>query len=813
MSDVLACVAAVDDVSDSVDQSVVDVQHDVAALKRFSDYIVEQFDSESPQHAGLQRSLGDVAEAFRSTLANLLQRSLSDVALIEECRNRALLRSASLAGSQACDPFAFQRQHARAIQRRAAAVYTGAQFAAVEHRLFPRPPPRAIAAGSELLRQPGTGGGAIIGPSTDVDPKRATGVDVWLARRTDRPANELAAAGLPCELEALRVPLLGAMDPAGMAAVTFTALDGAAACVDASALGGSALHLHGAACPGVLLTVPAPSVLQHHPRSHAASLELVFEEQDALSQLALSQYFPDVCGTHDVLGGSTGSTADERCSILAGASALLGPTIVMLREHIPAAVSLAQLRAHCGPLHEGRPLFRHIARELLAALGDLDAQCCYDVARMRGPTAGAADGAAAITLEHVYLSESGTRLTLRGVPWAGPLSEGIGAEGGPLADWGGRAALDARSRALLRAYGCMLRALLPSDSHQGARVVRRRLAEVGFSMTVGEVAGVQLEASEAELRAAAPDGAGDAVWLEPVVQATAPPHSAAREVTRRAAARACVEVIADPAPASRTSAHPTAVAAMARFSVRAVHVGSASLLFKLYSSAAGGGGGAFGEPGDAALLGGPGAVVLVPVTVYPAQTSPVLSALMDVAAPLPAAAPIAEVVRLLEAAVRHAHGEQQQHVAGVDGRSSSSSSSVLLQTAGLLATLLSPRSAQAAADLAGQAAAAGSSNAAAVPAVLLNDFLAAIVGVLSGAQPAAASLSPAAPVLSLSQLAAHSYFSLSQLVRQHAESSPQRSTSSPASNLVDNDTEFEPRWHRAVADDYALYSFALLHSC
>jgi hypothetical protein len=122
MSDVLACVAAVDDVSDSVDQSVVDVQHDVAALKRFSDYIVEQFDSESPQHAGLQRSLGDVAEAFRSTLANVLQRSLSDVALIEKCRNRALLRSASLAGSQACDPFAFQRQHARAIQVRGAAI-------------------------------------------------------------------------------------------------------------------------------------------------------------------------------------------------------------------------------------------------------------------------------------------------------------------------------------------------------------------------------------------------------------------------------------------------------------------------------------------------------------------------------------------------------------------------------------------------------------------------------------------------------------------------------------------------------------------
>lgn len=382
VKDVMACIAA-DGTADSVDRSSADVQNDVAALWRFAAYVEARFSADSPQRAGLRRGMGDVAEEYRAALAGMLQLATLQIARADAARRAPLLRPHGLVAAPQYDPFSFQRQHARAIQRRSANVFAIGKAVAVDHRLYPRPHPRAILDAS-------TSGGSVIGPGVDVDPKRATGPDLWLSHRTDRSAGDCAAAGVPYELEALRVPLLGALDPAGTAAATFTALDGAAACVDACGQGGFGLAMLGGASPGAVLPIPAPSSLIQRPRAHASSLAGVLTEQDALGQLILSQYFPDPCGLHDVLGGSTLTTADERCSILAGASAILGPTVLLLREYVQGAVPLAQLRAVCGPLAESRPLFRCIATELLHALADVAGQCCYDVARIGHSDAGAA---------------------------------------------------------------------------------------------------------------------------------------------------------------------------------------------------------------------------------------------------------------------------------------------------------------------------------------------------------------------------------------------------------------------------------------
>ncbi len=110
-------------------------------------------------------------------------------------------------------------------------------------------------------------------------------------------------------------------------------------------------------------------------------------------------------------------------------------------RYIPGLVPVSQLLQRCGPLREGQPLFRYVASELLRALCDVECQCTLSLPASHR----------AVTLRHVYLSDSGSRLTLRGLPWGAPIAESALTAPG---------ALRARSRTLLRCYGAMLRALL-----------------------------------------------------------------------------------------------------------------------------------------------------------------------------------------------------------------------------------------------------------------------------------------------------------------------------------------------------------------
>jgi hypothetical protein len=87
-----------------------------------------------------------------------------------------------------------------------------------------------------------------------------------------------------------------------------------------------------------------------------------------------------------------------------GASTYTGLPTLFVYELVPEQLPLAQLVATCGPLAEARPLFRHLAAELARALADVEAQCTFSLA-------------APLTAESVYVSDAGSRVTLRGVPW------------------------------------------------------------------------------------------------------------------------------------------------------------------------------------------------------------------------------------------------------------------------------------------------------------------------------------------------------------------------------------------------------------
>jgi hypothetical protein len=178
--------------------------------------------------------------------------------------------------------------------------------------------------------------------------------------------------------------------------------------------------------------VPAPSALPGVPRAHASTLAQAYAEYQAASELILSPYAPDVCGVHEAEEGAR----------IAGS---LGCAVLFVSEFTPGLVPLAQLRYACGALTEGRPFFRHLAAELARALADVEAQCSLSL-----PPGG-------ITAENVYVSESGTRLQLRGVTWGEPIPPGRD---------GTEALLARRSRALMQALGDILGNLL-LDEEEG----------------------------------------------------------------------------------------------------------------------------------------------------------------------------------------------------------------------------------------------------------------------------------------------------------------------------------------------------------
>lgn len=327
----------------------------------------------------------------------------------------------------------------------------------------------------------------------------------------------------------------------------------------------------------------------------------------------------------------------------------------------------------------------------------------------------------------------------------------------------------------------------PSSSAAGVRTLDRAAAEAGVVLSAGETVAIELSASERELAgaaAAATAAPAGAVlrWLPPIVENGAR-HGGAQRTSSQSAAAAVVDVHAVVSSAAGDGSDAASRNPSTRVLVRAHAPGSATLCARL----------------DWQLPHQPqqqrqhpaAAAVLIPVIVYPAGSSPTLAAILDAAAPLPAAAPAAEALRLLEAAVSESEGPSAAAAAAAS----------VLRAFGTFAAALSPEEAHSAADAAQQQAAGpGPHNSSAM--MLLHDCVATVAGAVQlllpspgdggsvnddgmGA-PAAASQAE----ISLEELAAHPYFE--------------------SRTGAGGDAEAE--WLRAVADDYALWASPLLRS-
>ena len=174
------------------------------------------------------------------------------------------------------------------------------------------------------------------------------------------------------------------------------------------------------------------------------------------------------------------------------------------------------------------------------------------------------------------------------------------------------------------------------------------------------------------------------------------------------------------------------------------------------------------------------------MTVHPSGVSPTLAAVLDAVAPLPANAPAAEALRLLEVAV---------------GDGATSPMATVLRAFGTFAAALSLTDAHSAADAAQQAAVSpprsdgGAAGAGAVT-MLLHDCVATVAGTMqrpalpgSGGDGDAWDGATDSEEVTLEELvASHPYFSASA------------------------DDRGEGEVLRHVADDYAQWTFPLLHA-
>jgi hypothetical protein len=456
----------------------------------------------------LASEAGQIEEQHRSALVwRHLPPRRAQASTVAGAFGAPLLPSASaLSVSGVPVPHEFQRAHAGAIGGRLSAVHSRARMVSRSHRVFPRAPQRSVVTDTRVQLVAGTvARSASVHADPEADPFRGSGVEVFAGSRMDVSERECAAAGVSWALEVVRVPLFAALDAPAAAGHTLNAADAAAAALrvraqdrrlpeqtegageDGAVSGGATvvgdvrsgaeagagdasvgdLDVTGAVRPsrgatargavqlrgpvavgdGIVdgVAVPAPSGAPSQPRAHASSLRRLHCEYGALSELILSPFFPDACGLHEAMDAPPAVTS------------IAGPATVFLYEAVPGAVPLSQLLAAGGGMVEAQPLFRHLASQVLQALCDVEAMCCYDVEE------------GGIGVENVYVSEAGARVTLRGVAWGEPLPSplvpspllpGYGFSGLGAGAEGAWERLAARSARLRRCFARILRQML-----------------------------------------------------------------------------------------------------------------------------------------------------------------------------------------------------------------------------------------------------------------------------------------------------------------------------------------------------------------
>lgn len=269
----------------AVDRALADLEIDGGAVRRFLTLIHPRVPANSSVARRLNAATEDVASAYRSTLLHLLRLSVREAAAIDASQREiiltrpiedalraetgqaeASLSSASLVPS----PFDFQRVNSRAIAVRLSTVHVRARAMVRRARLY------------RLDRSVG----ALLKTSAAL---RAASVDVFLADRVDDTA---ASAAVPNEIEVISLPPLAAVDSLGTSPLSLHAWYAVGACAGITHSVASAATSGGA-------PVPAPSALPGVPRAIMQSVERVFNDYAAHSDLILSPYFADACGLHE----------------------------------------------------------------------------------------------------------------------------------------------------------------------------------------------------------------------------------------------------------------------------------------------------------------------------------------------------------------------------------------------------------------------------------------------------------------------------------------------------------------------------------
>lgn len=393
--------------------------------------------------------------------------------------------------SLAPSPFDFQRIHCHAINVRLATVYVRSKILQRHYRLYHQDKPSVVHAANlatehmhTLMMQQdgGSGGGnnttlsllpsSHNNTSTTATPDNNTNarvglVDVFFGSRQGTNPEDCSASAIPFELEVVRAPPLGMLDNVAAASVTLGSFYSAAAITpslyqsiengqqylypssalsannnndidnssSASAIPSSstavqhifameegefASHMSSGGAP-----VPAPSALPTISRAHPASANQIYADYTAHTELILSPYFADTCGLHEADDG--------------GITSVLGAASLFCYEYIPSMIPLSQLLMYCGRLPENRLYFSYLICELVKAFADIEAQCSFTVAP------------GSITTENIYVSEKGSRITLRGIAWGDPIPPDRDATELMLIN---------RSKILLRTFGEIIRDIL-----------------------------------------------------------------------------------------------------------------------------------------------------------------------------------------------------------------------------------------------------------------------------------------------------------------------------------------------------------------
>jgi hypothetical protein len=229
----------------------------------------------------------------------------------------SLLASPALAPS----PFDFQRVHARAIAVRLASTHVVAHALRLAQRLY---------------HKPGAEGGAK-GGSVDAARLRAAAVEVLYATRGGVTFEAAAAAGVPFEMEVVRVPPLCAQDAIAAASLSLAAHEALGGVLEGDGDGDAGGGGGGAAAEALAaggVTVPSPSALHSAPQARLSSLRALYADYTAAGELILSPYFADPCGVHEAEAESGAAAAS---AAILGAPTLFCYECVASRPHIHAS--------------------------------------------------------------------------------------------------------------------------------------------------------------------------------------------------------------------------------------------------------------------------------------------------------------------------------------------------------------------------------------------------------------------------------------------------------------------------------------------